>query len=144
MRTLNSEFGGLKPQNLIGFNDTEKGGGVSYFFAAGVSKKWHSRHSPHGPELKGRWASCGGLGLSPSGHQTAICRRVGMSAKWELAVSVGDFCLCSSRLDQQKNHDFFWCVWVGFLSLASYLIFFWNNVLCFDIQQPESGCSWPT
>ena len=35
-----------------------------------------------------------------------------MSAKWQLAVSVGGFWLCSGRLDPQKQN--LWCVWVDF------------------------------
>ena len=41
-------------------------------------------------------------------------RRVGMSAKRRLMVSVDGLWLCSGGLDQKKNHFFFWCVWVNF------------------------------
>ena len=38
-----------------------------------------------------------GGGIPPPCGETAIFRRVGMSAQWRLAVSVGGFWLCSTK-----------------------------------------------
>ena len=66
----------------------------------------------------------------PPAEKMAIFWRVGMSAKRQLAVSVGGFWLCSGQLDHTKNQKIFPGVsGLVFLSLMSYLIL--GNVLCF-------------
>ena len=60
------------------------------------------------PELKE-----GGIRPPPCGEM-AIFRRVGMSAQWRLAVSVGGFWLYSGRLDQKQITKKIRRVWAGF------------------------------
>jgi hypothetical protein len=43
-------------------------------------------------------------------------RRVGMNARWRLAVSVGGFWLCSGRPDHKKIHFYFLLARLGWWS----------------------------
>ena len=52
-RAVISETRVLEPQNLIGFNGAERGGGV-ILFEAGVSKRRHSRHAPRATDRAAR------------------------------------------------------------------------------------------